>query len=114
MGTNPSMDWKKRVDIFEVALLAKHSISLTELTRDTPPEREKELMGNGTAETASKKLISVMFLALGDAARKTLTDLHPNMRLAEVTLTEFFQYCNMAFDKRCNRTLDRFKFFSRK
>ena len=30
---NPAMDWDKWLDLFQVALMAKYSISITELTR---------------------------------------------------------------------------------
>ena len=112
-GEKPTMEWKKWLDIFEVAITAKHSISLHELVRATPPAREATLMGGGTEETASRKVISILFLSLGNAARKTITDLQPGMRIAEVDLKDFMKYCEDAFDKKCNRTLDRFRFFSR-
>ena len=33
-NSNPTMEWDKWVDLFQVAVMAKYSISLAELTRD--------------------------------------------------------------------------------
>ena len=84
------------------------------MTRTDGQPRVKDLMGGGTFEVASRKLVSVMFLSLGPIARKQLTDSKPMMRISEVTVDDFLSHCNDTFDKKRNRTLDRFKFFSRR
>ena len=41
----PTLEWRKWIDLFEVALMAKNSISLTVLTKTTGT-KEKSLMGD--------------------------------------------------------------------
>ena len=55
--------------------MAKSSKSLEELTRDesgTP--RRKELMGGAEELISQKKAVSFLYIALGEAARKTILD----------------------------------------
>ena len=62
--------------------MAKSSISLEELTRDeagTP--RQKELMGGAEESIAQRKAVRCLYIALGEAARKTLLDRKPDMDL---------------------------------
>ena len=54
------------------------------------------------------------FLPLGTAAKKSLTDKFPQMILSMVSLRELKENCEQALSKPGNRTLERFKFFSRK
>ena len=42
----PQLEWKKWLDLFAVACVAKYSTSLHELTRAANPAREEALMGN--------------------------------------------------------------------
>ena len=63
------LECEKWIDLFEVALIAKNNISITELTKTTGV-KEKGLTGDMKKPTATKKAISALFLALGIAARK--------------------------------------------
>ena len=47
-NTTPTMDWNKWVDLFQVAVLAKFSISITELTREVTDQnpRVRALLGD--------------------------------------------------------------------
>ena len=67
----PTLEWEKWIDLFEVALLAKNNISLSELTKTTGA-KEKSLMGDLDEIPAMKKAISVLYLALGAAGEKQL------------------------------------------
>ena len=74
--TNPAMDWDKRLDLLQVALMAKYSISITMLTRNADQQnpRVRALLGDLEEDPPNKKVISVIYLALGDAARKQFMD----------------------------------------
>ena len=111
---NPAMDWDKWLDLFQVALMAKYSISITELTRDANQQnpRVRVLLGDLEEDPANKKVISVMCLALGDAAHKHVMDKYPTTALRELRAQQLINQCNECFGKK-NRTLDRHKFFSR-
>ena len=109
------MEWDKWVDLFQVAVTAKYSISLTELTRDTSQQnpRVRALMGDLEEESAHKKVVSVLYLSLGEAARKQFRDKFPHVTLWSLTVSELTEMCNECFWKKRNRTLDWHKFFSR-
>ena len=108
----PELEWEKRIDLFEVALMAKSNISVTELTKTTS-NKEKSLMGDMEEATAMKKANSVLYLAPGIAARKTISDKFPTVNTARNTLVDLIKTCKDCFEKPKNETLDRFKFLSR-
>ena len=66
----PELEWEKWRDLFEVALMAKSNISVAELIKTTGTQ-EKSLMGDMEEATAMKKANSVLYLALGMAARNS-------------------------------------------
>ena len=114
-NSNPTMEWDKWVDLFQVAVMAKYSISLTELTRDASQQnpRVRALVGDLEKEPANKKVVSVLYLSLGEAARKQFKDKNPHVTLWSLKVSELTKTCNGCFWKKKNRTLDRHKFFSR-
>ena len=69
---NPPMDWDKWFNLFQVALKAKYSISVTELTREANQQnpRVRALLGDLDENPANKKVISILYISLGDQARK--------------------------------------------
>ena len=81
--TNPTMDWDKWFDLFQVAMMAKYSISISELTRQTTQQtpRVRTLLGDLDEDPANKKAISILYLSLGDAARKQFMDKYPHKAL---------------------------------
>ena len=107
----PELEWEKWMELFEVALMAKSNISVAELTKTTG-NKDKSLMGHMEEATAMKKANSVLYLALGMAARKTISDKFPTVNIARRTLEDFFKTCKDCFEKPKNETLDRFKFLS--
>ena len=109
----PTLEWEKWIDLFEVALMAKNNISVSELTKTTGA-KEKSLMGDLDEIPATKKAISVLYLALGAAGRKTIADKFPTTNIATVNLTDLLKNCKECFEKPKNETLDRLKFLSRK
>ena len=68
-ATKPrELEWEKRIDLFEVTLTAKSNISVAELTKTTGT-KDKSPMGDMEEATAMKKANSVLYLAMGMAAR---------------------------------------------
>ena len=57
----PSYDWEQWRQLFEVAVLARHSVSITELLRDADQQnpRQAALMGN-LEEMHAKKVVSLL------------------------------------------------------
>ena len=89
--SNPAMDWDKWLDLFQVALMAKYSISITELTREATQQnpRVRALLGDLDEDPANKKVLSVMYLSLGEAARKQFMDKYRHTTLWELKTQEF-------------------------
>ena len=112
----PNIEWKKWCDLFAVAMTAKYSISIAEVLRTVANEndRNKALLNNLGKSVAERKCVSVLFLSLGTAARKTFSDKYPSAKIAEITLEALLKNCKDTFDTKRNRTLDRFRFLSRK
>ena len=93
--------------------MTKSIISVAELTKTTG-NKEKCLMGDIEEATAMKKTNSVLYLALGMAARKTISDNFPTVKIARITVVNLIKTCKDCFEKPKNETLDRFKLLSRK
>ena len=110
----PVLEWDRWLELFKVACMAKHSISVEELTRTSGGARDKALMGNMEEIPAQRKVVSVLYLALGQAARKTLTDKYPTATIATISLANLLTHCKDSFDRPRNQTLDRYKFLTRK
>ena len=70
-------------------------------------------MGDLEEDPANEETISVMYLSLGEAARKQFKDKYPHSALWELKAQELIPLCNDCFRKRTNRTLNRHRFFSR-
>ena len=70
-------------------------------------------MGDLEEDPTNKKVISVMYLALGEAARKQFKDKYPTAALWELKAQQLINLCNERFRKKRNRTFDRHRFFSR-
>ena len=63
-----SIDWERWLCLFSVALMAGYSINIDEVER-TPDEdnlRVKALMGDLPEISANRKVISLLFLSLGE------------------------------------------------
>ena len=112
----PSNEWKKWNDLLAVAMTAKNSISIQEVLRVVPneTERNKALLNNLDHPVAERKCVSVLYVSLGRAARKTFTDKYPTIKVEEITLADLLKNCKETFDAKRNRTLDRFRLLSRK
>ena len=98
-------------------MTAKYSISIQEVLKIVTNEadRNKALLNNLEHPVAERKCVSVLYISLGTAAaRKTFTDKYPTKNVAEMTLAELLKNCKEIFITKRNRTLDRFRFLSRK
>ena len=78
--SSPTMDFDKWLDLFQVAVMAKFSISITELFREVNEQnpRVHPLLGDMDEDAANKKIVSVMNLSLGEVARKQFKDKYPH------------------------------------
>ena len=116
LDQQPQMEWEKWWDLCCVAVMAKYSIEVPELLRRITPAnpRNETLLGGLNPETAERKVVSVLFLAIGAAARKNLMDRFPEMVVSSIALADLLRNCVTTFAKLRNRTLDRFTFLSRK
>ena len=82
----PLLEWEKWLELITVAMMAKRSIYLSELTRVERSERVSAIMDGFSEEAASKKVFGILFLSIGQAARKTLLDKIPATQNAAITL----------------------------
>ena len=71
------------------------------------------IVGDLDEHPANTKVISVMYLTLGEAARKQFMDKHPTTVLWSLKAHELNNLCNEGFRKTRNGTLDRHRVFSR-
>ena len=103
------MDWDKWLDLFQVAVMAKYSISLTELTTEANEQnpRARPIMGDMDETPANKKVVSVMYLSLGKAARRQYKVKYPHTRLWDLGTKQLITMCNECFQRKRHRTLDR-------
>ena len=74
----------------------------------------RALLNNMNEQAAEGKLVSLIFLSMGTAARKSLTDKFPYMIIATVSMGEMKEICEQAFTKPRNRTLERYRFLAPK
>ena len=77
--TAPKTEWEEWWDFFMVAANAKYSISVNEILRTVTPQQPRiaALINNLNEQAAERKVVSVLFLSLGCAAIKSLTDKFP-------------------------------------
>ena len=103
-----SYEWEQWVQLFEVAVLARHSISASELIReeDQNNPRSAALMRNLELQPAKRKVTSLLYTSIGKTGRKMLMDKFPKITILLVQLNILFQNCNDCFQMRRNRTLD--------
>ena len=112
----PKIEWEKCWDLFLMAVKAKYSISVTELTRFPTQQRPRQaaLINNLNEEALERKTVSILFLSLGAAGQKNLTDKFPYMSVATVPMREIKENCESCFKNPKNRILDIYNFFARR
>ena len=104
----PGYDWEQWVQLFEVAVLASHSISMTELLREADDQNPRiaEVMGNLEEVPAKRGLVSLLYISVGKTDRKMLMGKFPNINILLIELRILVQNCTECFQTRRNRTLD--------
>ena len=107
----PSIEWEKWRVLFAVATMA-----MNELTRsaDETNPRVKELLGDMPEEAANKKVVSMMFLPLGEFGRKMFRDKYRETSIWTLQATDRLNKCHSCFHIEINRTSDRHNFLSSK
>ena len=79
--------------VFEVAALARHSISVTEITREANQQNPRipAMMGNLEEEPAKRKVPSLHYISIGKTGRKMLMN-----KFNETNIRQFnwHNYCN--------------------
>ena len=75
-NATPTMEWEKWLNLFQVAIMAKNSSSITAMTREVTDQlpRKRSLIGDLYEDPANKKVVSAMHLSFGEAARKQIRD----------------------------------------
>ena len=111
-----SYDWEQWQQLLEVAVLARYSFSVTEITRnmDEQSPRVPALIGNLEENAAARKIVSLLYISLGKNRREMFMDKFPPIEILPMQLPQFLQHCNECFQMRSNRTMDRHNFLSRK
>ena len=109
------MDWDKWFDLFQVALMTKYPNSVTELSREANQQnpRVRALLGDFDENPANKKVITILYVSLGEQARKQFMDTYPHTALWDLKAQGLITLCTDCFRKKRNRTLDRHRYFSR-
>ena len=89
----PSYDWDQWVQLFEVTVLARHPISMTELLRtaDKQHPRKSALMGNLEETPEKRKVVSLLYIAIGKTGRKIIMDKFPNINILLIQLQNIVQ-----------------------
>ena len=107
---SPLMEWERWFDLFAVAVMAKYSISIEELTRITDGNSPRVK----AEEAAEKKVVTWLFLFVGEPATKMFKDKHPDLSVWTLEVRDMIEKCRNCFHVARNRTLDRHKFLSGK
>ena len=112
----PTYEWEQWIQLFEVAVLARHSISITELTRDADQQnpRVPAMMGNLEEQPAKRKVTGLLYLSSGKIGQKMLMNKFPQIKILLIQLAQILQFCAECFQARRNRTLNRHLFLSTK
>ena len=68
---SPTYEWEQWIQLFEVAVLARHSISVTELTGEVTQDnpRVAAMMENLEEEPAKRKVTSLLYISIGKTGR---------------------------------------------
>ena len=113
---SPTYEWEQWIQLSEVAVLARHSISVTELIREVTQDnpRAPAMMGNLEEQPAKRKVTSLLYISIGKTERQMLLDKIPHINILLIQLNILLQHCAECFQTRRNRSLDRHTFLSRK
>ena len=82
------LEWKKKIDLFTLPMIAKQANSLNELTRITGDDCDEMLMGGLNEAMASWKLVSTLRISQRQASRLNLGDQFSRNNFAPFEHTE--------------------------
>ena len=86
-------EWEQWPELFELAMLAKNSISMSEIIRvptDQEPQNPASL-GNFAHSTATKSAVSILCIAIGKTGRKILPDKYPQINIFVIGLGDLIR-----------------------
>ena len=94
----PSYDWEQWQQLFEVAVLARHSISVSEITRNVEEQNPLVItwMGNLEKNAAARKLISLQSISLGKTGRNMIMDKFPQIKFCPFNCPTFYNSATSA------------------
>ena len=112
----PTNQWEQWIQLLEVAVQARHSISVPDITSEADQQtpRVRSMMGNLEEEPAKRKVTSLLYISIGKTGRKMLMNKFPQINNLRIQLAQLLKFCTECFQTRRNRTLDRHMFLSRK
>ena len=92
----PPYDWEHWQQLFEVAVLARHSISVTEITRNVDEQnpRVPALMGNLEEHATARKIVGLLYISLNKNGRKMIMDKFHQITILLIQFAQFLQHCN--------------------
>ena len=94
----PGYDWEQWVQLFEVAVQARHSISMTELLREADEQNPRNAAMMGNLEVpAKRKLVSLLYISIRKTGRKMLMDKFPKINILLIELQALVQNCTELF-----------------
>ena len=109
----PHNNWDKWLDHFQVTYLAKSS-TITELTREmTQQTPGAQTIVGGYEDTAKKKVVNVMYLSMGEAARNHFKEKKPHTIFWNLRAGELTRLTTESSQLTVNRELDRHRVFSK-
>ena len=79
--------WENWFELLTVAVMAKQSIFLIELTKSYEVNCVSAPIGEICEQEAGKEVIGFLFISDGQAARKTMLDMLPATQSSSVTCT---------------------------
>ena len=76
----PGYEWEQWIQLFVVATLARHSISVSEVLREADQQnpRAAALMGNLEEIPAKRKIVSLLYISIGKKRKKNVNGQIPN------------------------------------
>ena len=79
--------------------MAEYSISITDLTRKTKEQNPmvRTLLGDLDKDPANKKVICVIYVSLGEAAREQLEDMYPHTATWKLKAQHLLTLCDDCF-----------------
>ena len=88
-------EWNSWAELFDMAVSARHSISISEVLKSST-EQDPTIsasLGNSSDVTATKKVVSLLYMSIGKTGRKMLTDKYPHTINFVIELAYMLERC---------------------